>query len=270
LDHTDLRLRGDEDRRLKFVYWLTRGPGRDAFARSIVNRVWARLFGAGIVEPVDDMRSTNPPRNEQLLDLLTRELIARRFDLKQLMATIMNSRTYQASSRPTPGNRIDTQFFSHHPARRLPAEELMDAVAQVTGVPDKFATYPLGTRAIELTDIELPSLTLDIFGRPPRVMPADSERCSAPSMSQALDLLNGEALQTKLKSPAGALTGLLQSGRSDEAIIDELFLRCFARWPSPNERADTLRIVRATASREEAMQDVFWALINSKEFMFNH
>jgi hypothetical protein len=269
LDHADLRVKEGEDRRQAFVQWLT-GAGRDAFARNIANRVWARLFGMGIVEPVDDMRSTNPPRNERLLALLARELIDHRYDLKHLTRTILNSRTYQTSSIPTRTNRIDTQFFSRYPARRLPAEELMDAVAQATGVPDRFATYPLGTRAIELSDTELTSLTLDTFGRPTRVMPNDSERCNAPSMSQALELLNGESLQAKLKNPEGALAQLLQSGKPDTAVIDELFLRALARRPSAKEKADLLRLLPAAPSREDGMQDVFWALINSKEFLFNH
>jgi hypothetical protein len=146
----------------------------------------------------------------------------------------------------------------------------MDAVAQATGVPDRFATYPLGTRAIELSDTELTSLTLDTFGRPTRVMPNDSERCNAPSMSQALELLNGESLQAKLKNPEGALAQLLQSGKPDTAVIDELFLRALARRPSAKEKADLLRLLPAAPSREDGMQDVFWALINSKEFLFNH
>jgi hypothetical protein len=186
------------------------------------------------------------------------------------MHTIMTSRTYQASSTPTRNNRIDTQFFSRYPARRLPAEELMDAVAQVTGVPDRFATYPLGTRAIELSDTELASLTLDTFGRPPRVMPIDSERCSAPSMSQALELLNGEALQSKLKNSDGALARLLKSNPADACVIEDLFLRALSRRPTPKEKADLVRLLPTAPSREEAMQDVFWALINSKEFLFNH
>ncbi len=269
LDHADLRLEGGEDRRVKFARWLT-GPGRDMFARNIANRIWARLFGIGIVDPVDDLRSTNPPRNERLMGLLARELIAHGYDLKYLMRLIMNSRTYQASSTPTPANKIDTQFFSHYPVRRLQAEELMDAVAQATGVPDKFATYPLGTRAIELSDSELTSMTLDTFGRPPRVMPNDSERCAAPSMSQALDLFNGEALQAKLQNADGVLARLLKSGKPDAAVLEELFLTALARRPNPKELTGTLQLVDRAPNREVGMQDALWALLNSKEFMFEH
>jgi len=269
LDRSDLRLAGGVDRRARFARWLT-GRGRELFAKNIVNRVWARLFGAGIVDPVDDLRSTNPPRNQRLLDLLARDLIAHRYDLKYLMAKIMNSRTYQASSTPTRNNKIDTQFFSHYPVRRLPAEELIDAVAQVTGIPDRFATYPLGTRAIELSDIELASLALDTFGRPPRVMPTDGERCNAPSMSQALDLLNGETLQSKLKSPDGTVAQLFKSGLPDPKLVEELFLTALARRPTPKELGGTLRLLSQAPTRLEGAQDLLWALINSKEFMFDH
>lgn len=269
LDRTDLLLRPGDDRREKLVRWLA-GSGQELFSRSIVNRVWARLFGSGIVEPVDDLRSTNPPRNPRLLDALARDLVAHRYDLKYLMRTIMRSRTYQASAEPTPGNRADTGFFSRYPVRRLPAEELLDAVAQAAGVPDRFATYPLGTRAIELSDIELPSVPLDTFGRPPRVMPCDCERSGAPSMAQALELFNGEALQAKLQHPEGRVALLLRAGRPDSEATEELYLAALSRRPTAAERAATARLLRRAPTREEGLQDLLWALLNSKEFMFSH
>jgi hypothetical protein len=269
LDRSELKVADGEDRRKKFVEWLT-GAGKEPFARNAVNRIWARLFGAGIVEPVDDMRATNPPRNEELLAALAKDLIEHRYDLKYLMKTIMQSRTYQTTSVPTKGNRIDTQFSSHYPVRRLQGEELLDAIAQVTAVPDRFATYPIGTRAIELSDIELPSLALDTFGRPTRVTPCECDRGAAPSMSQALELFNGETLQGKLKSGEGAVAQLVKSGKTNDEILEELFLRTLARRPTAQERADLARVIGATEKRDEAFQDVLWALINTKEFMFNH
>jgi hypothetical protein len=269
LDRTPWKLAAGDDRRVELAKWLA-GLGRETLAKNIVNRIWARLFGSGIVEPVDDLRSTNPPKNGPLLDALARDLIAHRFDLKHLTAAIMRSRTYQTTSAATPKNRIDTQFFSRYAVRRLQAEELLDAIAQVTGVPDRFATYALGTRAIELTDTELSSLSLDVFGRPPRTTPCECDRSAAPSISQALDLFNGEALQAKLKSPDGVLAGLLKSGKPDVEIVEELFLRAFARRPAKKELAAVLTTLAASPSREEGMQDVLWALINSKEFMFAH
>ncbi len=182
LDRANLSFKKDEDRRIKTVQWMVRQP---EFTRSIVNRFWARCFGSGIIDPVDDVRSTNPAKNEPLMKALCEDFIRHGYDLKHLLATIMKSRTYQLSARPNKSNKIDTKLFSHYYARRLPAEEIVDAVAQVTGVPDKFQGMTLGVRASELADTEIPSLLLDTFGRPPRVMPSDSERNPHPAMSQA-------------------------------------------------------------------------------------
>lgn len=269
LDRVPFQVTPGEDRREKFAQWLV-GAGKDVFARNIVNRIWARLFGAGIVDPVDDLRMTNPPRNEGLMDALARDFIAHHWDMKYLIGTIMRSRTYQASSQATPKNKIDTQFFSHYPVRRLQAEEMLDAIAQVTGVPDRFANYPLGTRAIELTDTELPSLALDTFGRPVRTTPCECDRSAAPSISQALELFNGDSLQGKLKDGSGALAQLLKSGKKDPEIIEELFLRAFARRPTAAELESVQKSIAQAPSRDEGVQDLLWALINSKEFMFNH
>lgn len=269
LDHADLQLAPGEDRRKKFAQWLT-GEGKTLFARNIVNRAWARLFGVGIVDPVDDLRVTNPPRNEALLDALAADLIAHHYDLKYLMGTIMRSRTYQASSQATRANKIDTQFFSHFPVHRLQAEEMLDAIAQVTGVPDRFATYPLGTRAIELSDTELSSLALDTFGRPNRTTPCECDRTASPTVSQALDLFNGESLQGKLKSPEGIVAQLVKSGKADAEIVEELYLRSLSRRPESGEVAEMLKAVAGAPNRDEGFQDVLWALINTKEFMFNH
>jgi hypothetical protein len=269
LDRSDLKTAEGEDRRQKFAEWLT-GAGKEMFARNAVNRVWARLFGSGIVDPVDDMRATNPPRNEALLDALAKDLIEHRYDLKYLMKTIMQARTYQTTSVATPANKIDTQFFSHYPVRRLQGEELLDAIAQVTDVPDRYVSYPIGTRAIELSDTEIPALALDTFGRPTRVNPCECDRGAAPSMSQALELFNGETLQGKLKSGDGAVAQLAKSGKPNEQVLEELFLRTLARRPTPKEQSDILKVLSQADKREEVLQDVLWALINTKEFMFNH
>lgn len=269
LDRAPFTVGEGEDRRARFAQWLT-GPGKEMFARNAVNRIWARLFGSGIVDPVDDLRSTNPPRNEELLDALAKDLVAHKWDLKYLMGTIMRSRTYQTTSQATKNNVVDTQFFSHYPVRRMQGEEILDAIAQVTGVPDRYASYPLGTRAIELSDTELPSLALDTFGRPTRVNPCECDRSMAPSISQALELFNGENLQAKLKSGEGALAQLLQGGKKDPEIIEELFLRALSRRPTAKEMEVVQKIAASAPNREEGMQDVLWALINSKEFMFCH
>lgn len=265
LDRSDLGFAKDEDRRVKAAAWIV---GRDDFARNIVNRVWARCFGAGIVEPVDDIRSTNPATNEPLMRALVNDLRAHNFDLKYLTATIMKSRTYQLSAQPNKTNRTDTKLFSHYMPRRMPAEEMADAVAQVTGVSDRYPGMPPGIRACELADTEIPSIMLDTFGRPPRVMPSDSERNCNPAISQALALLNSDAIQQKLKSSECVLTDLLK--KPDAEVVETLFLSAFSRRPTAKEAAALLDQVKAAPKRDEAFQDVMWALLNSKEFMFNH
>jgi hypothetical protein len=267
LDRSDLNFGKSEDRRVKTAAWIVR---QDEFARNIVNRFWARCFGQGIVDPVDDIRSTNPAKNEPLMRALCDDLKRHNFDLKYLLATIMKSRTYQLSAVPNATNKIDTRLFSHCQARRLPAEEIADAVAQVTGVPDKFNGMALGARACELADTEIPSIMLDTFGRPPRVQPSDAERNCNPAMSQALALLNGDAIQQKVKSPDCVLNDMLKSGKSDAEILDQLFLAALSRHPSAAESAALLPAIKLAGKREEGLQDALWALLNSKEFLFNH
>lgn len=267
LDRADLACGKEEDRRVKATAWIVR---QEEFARNIVNRFWARCFGTGIVEPVDDIRSTNPAQNEPLMKALCDDLVAHHYDLKHLMATIMKSRTYQLTAKPNATNRTDTRLFSHYPARRIGAEELLDAVAQVTGVTDRFKAMAPGSRACELADAEIPSTLLDTFGRPPRVMPSDSERTCSPAISQALAMLNGEAIQQKIKSPDCALNTLLKSGKQDAEILDTLFLSALARHPSSEETAALLQGIRQAGKKEEGFQDVLWALLNSKEFLFVH
>ncbi len=267
LDRADLNFAKTEDRRVKTARWII---GQDAFARNIVNRYWARCFGVGIVEPVDDIRSTNPATNEPLMRALCDDLRAHDFDLKRLLSLILRSRTYQRSAVPTRRNQVDTRLCSHYPARRMPAEELADAVAQVTGAPDRYQGSPLGARALELADAEIPSVMLDTFGRPPRVQPSDSERACQPAMSQALALLNSQEVQQKLKAPEGTLAVLLKSGKPDKDILDTLFLSALARHATPAESKALLNWIARTPKREEGFQDALWALLNSKEFLFDH
>jgi hypothetical protein len=267
LDRSDLHFSKDEDRRAKAVAWMVK---QDEFARNIVNHLWARCFGTGIVEPVDDIRSTNPASNEPLMRFLCADLIRHNYDLKYLLGTIMKSATYQRSALPNKTNRTDTRYFSHYPARRLPAEELADALAQVTGVPDRYQSVPIGTRACELADTEIPSVMLDTFGRPPRVQPSDTERTCNPAIAQALALLNSQAIQEKLKSPEGTLPALLKSGKPDAEILETLYLSALSRRPTPTESRTLLELVKKAPNRDEGFQDALWALLNSKEFLFNH
>lgn len=267
LDRSDLGFAKDEDRRVKAAAWIVR---QDDFARNIVNRYWARCFGMGIVEPVDDIRSTNPAKNEPLMHALCDDLRKHNYDLKYLLGTIMKSRTYQLTALPNRTNRIDTRLFSHYPSRRINAEELLDAVAQVTGVPDKFDGMGLGARAVELADTEIPSLMLDTFGRPPRVQPSDSERTCSPAISQALAFLNSEFIQQKIKSPDCVLAPLLKSGKPDAEILDTLYLSALSRHPTAAESKALLDALKQSPKHDEGFQDILWAILNSKEFLFNH
>ncbi|MEP6753867.1 MAG: DUF1549 domain-containing protein [Chthonomonadales bacterium] len=267
LDRADLKFGKDEDRRIKLALWMV---AQDDFARNIVNRFWYRCFGSGIIDPVDDIRSTNPAKNEPLMDALCKDLREHHFDLKYLLKTIMISRTYQSSSVATRTNAIDTKLFSHYMARRLGAEELADAVCQATGVPDQFPGMAIGTRAIELADTEIPSIMLDTFGRPTRVQPLESERTCSPAISQALAMLNSELVQQKIKSGDCVLRDLMKNNKTDEQIIEYLFLSTISRRPRKAELDAMLSLVKGSPKRDEALQDVLWAVLNSKEFIFQH
>ncbi|MGC4043222.1 MAG: DUF1549 and DUF1553 domain-containing protein [Armatimonas sp.] len=267
LDRSTLVFAKDEDRRIQAAAWLVK---QDDFARNAVNRLWARCFGKGIVEPVDDLRSTNPASNEPLMRGLVNELRKANFDLKAVLKTICLSTTYQRSSTANQTSRLDTRYFSHYLPRRLPAEELADALAQVTGVPDRYQNQPEGTRAIEVADAEIPSVMLDTFGRPARTLSGESERTCEPALGQALALLNSQEVQNKLANGEGIVSRLVKEKKTDAEILDRLFLLALARYPRPQERKALEGQITAAKNREEALQDVLWALLNSPEFFFDH
>ncbi|MBB6049191.1 DUF1549 domain-containing protein [Armatimonas rosea] len=267
LDRSALVFAKDEDRRVKAAAWLV---AQDDFARNAANRLWARCFGRGIVEPIDDLRSTNPASNEPLLAALAADLRKSNFKLKALLKTICLSITYQRTSTATPSSRLDTRYFSHYLPRRLPAEELADALAQVTQVPDRYQGQPEGARAIEVADAEIPSVMLDTFGRPPRILSGESERTCEPALGQALALLNSQEVQNKLTSGEGIVSQLVRAKKTNEEILDTLFLAALARYPKPAERLALEAQLTAAKNRDEALQDALWALLNSPEFLFNH
>jgi len=270
LDRSPIAIEDGDDPRERLADWIT-SKANPLFARAVVNRVWKRFFAVGLVEPVDDLRATNPSTNEPLLKALSDDLIANHFDLKALMRLILNSRTYALASDPLPTNTLDRKFFSHYYPRRLPAEVLADALTQATDVPEAFEGYAVGLRAMQLPDPKVQSYLLDTFGRPERVTPCACERSSEITMPQVLHLINGEALNRRIADRDGRLIGLLSSGQSDREVADELFLATLARRPTTEQwRAFETALSGSTEGREAVFRDLLWALINSKEFLFSH
>ncbi|MBH55821.1 MAG: hypothetical protein CMJ82_01390 [Planctomycetaceae bacterium] len=240
-------------------------------APMIVNRLWAHYFGRGLVDPVDDIRETNPASNEPLMEYLTGYLKSNQFDLKKLTALMLNSTTYQLSSITNDSNIQDGQNFSHASWRSLPAEVLLDAISQVTGVPEDFNGWPSGYRAIEIWDNRMPNYFFRVFGKPQRVSVCECERGSEPSIAQALHLMNAPESIAKIRHRQGTARLLANSQSTDDEIIESLYLACFSRFPN----ADEMQLMRTAFSdpgveRKEAVEDIVWALLNSREFVFNH
>lgn len=259
------------DRRVKLAEWIT-APGNPFFARNIVNRFWGYCMGRGLVEPLDDMRATNPATNPELLDALAEDFVKHKYDLRHLLRTIMQSRAYQLSSRKTPGNAADAANVHHarYTVRRLSAEQLADALDFATGTREKYAGLPLGTRAIQLPDSRVKSYLLDVFGRPARQITCECERTTQPNIAQALHLLNGDALNKKIADPKGRVEALLKAKRPLAESIEELYLVTLARPPRPDEVARARRWVAEAPTPREGLQDLLWGLLNSREFLFNH
>jgi hypothetical protein len=262
---------GVKDRREALAQWLT---ARDNifFAHSMVNRIWACVMGRGLVEPVDDLRATNPPSNPALLDALADEFVAHRYDLRHLLRTIFQSRAFQLSSQSIPGNALDTvnAYFTRHTPRRLTAEQLADALDSVTGTRESYPGLPPGTRATQLPDTRVRSYLLDVFGRPSRQGLCECERGTQPNLAQALHLMNGEALSKKIDAPNGRLAQLLAEGMPQTRLIKELYLAALARLPRSEEMARARQWLDAAPSVREGAADLLWVLLNCREFLFNH
>lgn len=259
----------DGDRRRVLAEWMTT-TDNPYFARAIANRLWSHYFGRGLIEPVDDLRTTNPDTNEPLLNSLAVHLKESKYDLKAFTRTLLRSRAYQLGPA-TSSNRNDEQNFSHARPRPLPAEVLLDAVSQVTGVPEKFSGWPEGVRAIELWDNRVPSYFLTLFGRPARTSVCECERSGEPSIAQALHLMNAPEIEAKIHSRRGLGRTLARSEKTPAAIVDELFLGTLSRFPTDDERRVMLELFKGEKTdRRAAVEDVMWVLLNSKQFMFNH
>lgn len=271
LDSESPNLATGEDPRHKLVDWMVDAKN-PFFARSVANRYWAHFFGKGIVDPLDDMRVTNPPSNPELLDALAKELIDSKFSLKHLIKTIVKSRTYQLTSAPNEFNKHDKKSYARYYPRRMGAEVLHDAVSQVTGSPTQFPGLPgdkhAPNRAIMLPDEAFQSYFLDVFGRPQRISACECERVSEANLAQALHLLNSQEIQTKLTRAGGRADQLAKDKRSDADKVDELFLWAFARTPTAAQRDLALaNIERNAKDKRLAYENIIWALINTKEFI---
>lgn len=246
--------------------WMT-APENPFFARVIVNRVWADLMGRGIVDPVDDLRATNPPSNGPLLDALAKDFREQGYDLKKLLRRIMTSHVYGLSSRPTERNAADTRNYSRHYRQRLRAEVLLDAVCDVTGVPETFSAMPAGSRATQLWTFRSQSVFLDSFGRPDPNQDPPCERTSETTVVQALHLMNSPNVQRKITSDTGRAAILAAQAKTDDGMIEELYLACYSRLPDDGERAACRKIIgKAGATRRQAAEDILWALVNTPEF----
>jgi hypothetical protein len=281
LDGTPISMDDPRDRREPLADWLT-SPQNPYFSRAIVNRVWANFLGRGLVEAVDDMRKTNPASNDKLLGALAGHLAQQNFDLKALMRTILRSQTYQRASQPLPGNAAEKRFYSHYYPRRVMAEVALDALSQVTGAPTEFKqaaergagnfAYPVGWRAMQLPDTNIDSYFLKSFGRPDRIITCECERTAAPSMSQALHIANGDTLNQKLKAKKNRIEQLLAAKTPDDKIVEEIYLAALSRYPAAEEKAKLLALLAEATepNRREAVEDLFWGILSSKEFLFNH
>ena len=277
LDGQVVEVGREEDPRPKFADWLT-APQNPWFAANIVNRIWFWLLGRGIVHEPDDLRPTNPPENPELLAYLEKELLAQRYDLKHIFRLILNSRIYQLSSTPNQYNAGDTRHFSHYAVKRLTAEQLLDAISQVTEtserfrsiIPEPFSFWPQGYRASQISDGNTECSFLDMFGRPPRDTPYELERNSEISLRQALYFLNSEQLEGKIAG-SPRIKRLLQGNRRDEDTIEELYLIALSRFPAAEEKRTLLDyLAKNKNARGQAVQDMVWAVMNAKEFVFNH
>jgi len=266
----EMALPPDADRLAAFADWLT-APQNPFFARVEVNRIWWQLLGRGIVEPIDDFRESNPPTNPELLDALAADFTKHQFDRRHILRTILNSRTYQASSRPNDFNRSDEKNFSHAQQTILTAEQLLDAVCRVTGSPERFGNLPIGTPATQLPAPQPNNTFLSAFGQPTRQSSCACERQGQPSLTQALQLSNSQTVESRLKNGGGKfLKEMAAQNKSDEEIITHLYLAALCRYPGEVELAKAKAYLSGRADRDSGIEDIAWSVLNLREFVFRH
>lgn len=256
------------DRREALANWLT-SADNPMFARNVANFIWDHYLGQGIVDPVDDVRISNPASNPQLLDALANRLVESDYDLRTLVRDICTSRTYQRATTPTATNANDTRNFTRAAVRRIRAEVLLDCISQVTGSPHKFTGLPLGARAVQIADGNTSNYFLTTFGRATRATVCTCEVVMEPNLSQALHLINGDTTGHSIRD-GKLITNLLKAGQTPQQVIDHLFITCLTREPTQAERDAIAKDLAEADDPAPVLEDVFWALLNSKEFMFNH
>jgi hypothetical protein len=270
LGGTEPTLATGTDRRVPYAAWLT-SPENPYFARSLTNRVWSYFFNRGIINPVDDIRTTNPPINPQLLDALTKEFVDHKFDVRYLMRLIVTSRTYQRSSIPSGNNAHDDANFSRCIPRRMPAEALLDAIVQATGVSEAYGGAPAGFDAAQLPDPMVQNDFLSLFGRPSRAEACECERDSGSNMLQALTFINGKSILGKIALASALPSQLINKKLPDAEVVEQLYLWTLARPPSDKEREISQAFIKSyDKDRLQAAQDLMWALLNSRDFVMVH
>jgi hypothetical protein len=260
-------LQPGSDIRRQLADWAT-APQNPWFARTLANRLWAHYFGRGLVEPIDDLRATNPASNEPLLQALAQHLVDVKYDIHAFTRTLLDSQAWQLSSTLNESNLLDDQNASHALWKPLPAEVLLDAVSQVTEIPEVFNGWPVGYRAIQIWDNKLPSPFMEVFGRPQRQTVCACERGSEPSIAQALHLMNSPGTMEKIQHGRGRAARLAGSGTSNAEIIDELYLTALSRFPTTEERTLMLNALQSSSDHRAAIEDIIWVLLNSREFVF--
>ena len=267
-------LGGDEpdtsgvDRRAVVADWIT-SPDNPYFAPSVANRIWAHFFGVGVVEPVDDIRVSNPPSNGELFDALGEKLVEYKYDYRKLVRDICNSETYQRSSRANHSNAGDTRNFARAMPRRMTAETLLDCLSQATESSEKLPGLPLGSKAVELADGKVNHYFLQTFGRASRVSVCACESDAQPTLSQALHLINGGTTNDKI-GRGNLVKRWMDEGRTPNEALDSIYLRCLTRLPTDDERKQYAAILAESEKPQDALEDIFWAVLNSREFLFNH
>ncbi|MBL8826282.1 MAG: DUF1549 domain-containing protein [Planctomycetaceae bacterium] len=259
----------DGDPRAKLAAWIA-SPENPWFAKHMANRVWTWLLGRGIIDEPDDFRSTNPASNPPLIDHLAKEFIRTGYDMKAMFRLVLNTRTYQLTARPNNWNKHDHIYYSHANLKRLSAEQLATSISEVTGIAEKYPGLPLGTRATQLPDVSMRSEFLDLFGRPKRATPVESERTCDTHIGQSLQMISSDYIASKLRDNAGRVAKLAASQQSFAEKIDELYLMTLARFPTDSERQVILAQPIDDKQVREKLEDLAWVLMNTKEFLFNH